>query len=92
MAEVYVNDKRIGRVWSVPFLLDIPVGLLKKKANRLMIKVTNLDANRVIWLDRNKVPWQQYFFVDITYGPFNAANWKPFPSGLLGEVTLESSK
>ena len=92
MAEVQINGKAIGRSWAVPFNLDIPQGLLVPRGNRISIRVTNLDANRVIWLDKNKVPWQKYFFVDITYGPFNAAHWQPRASGLLGPVKLECDK
>ena len=92
MAEVQINGKSIGRSWAVPFNLDIPQGLLVPRGNRISIRVTNLDANRVIWLDKNKVPWQKYFFVDITYGPFNAAHWQPRASGLLGPVKLECDK
>ncbi len=92
MAEVTLNDQPLGRTWSVPFRLDVPKNLLKEKSNRLVIKVTNLDANRVIWLDRNKVKWHPYFFVDINYGSFDASTWQPRESGLLGKVRLESSK
>jgi hypothetical protein len=90
MAEVSLNGRLIGRSWSVPYSLDIPPGILKSKGNHLTIKVTNLDANRVIWLDKKKVKWQKYFFVDITYGPFDASNWTPLASGLVGKVRLES--
>jgi hypothetical protein len=92
MAEVYINDRLIGRTWSVPFELDIPSGILKPTGNKLTVKVTNLDANRMIWMDKNNIKWQNYFFVDISYGRFNASHWHPVESGLLGTVKLESSK
>ncbi len=80
----------IGRSWSVPYILDIPSGVMKSKGNHLIVKVTNLDANRMIWLDKKKAKWQQYFFVDITYGPFDASNWTPLESGLVGKLRLET--
>lgn len=92
MAEIILNGKNIGRTWAVPFTLDIPGGVLLAKGNQLSVKVTNLDANRIIWMDKNKVQWQKYFFVDITYGNFNASHWRPVPSGLLGPVKLKCSK
>jgi len=35
--------------------------------------------------------WKKFYdinMVDIRYSPFNATNWKPMPSGLLGPVRL----
>ncbi len=89
-AEVFVNNFPIGRAWSVPYVVTIPKNILKPKHNKLTIKVLNLDANRMRWLDINNVKWQNYFFVDITYSAFNAALWEPVASGLLGPVKLES--
>ena len=36
--------------------------------------------------------FQEINMVDIQYKPFNAAQWTPMPSGLLGNVTLEAAK
>jgi len=91
MAEVYINDRLIGRTWSVPFELDVPSGILKPAGNKLTVKVTNLDANRMIWMDKNNIKWQNYFFVDISYGRFNTSHWHPVESGLMGKIRLESS-
>jgi len=61
---------------------------LRAKGNRLEIEVTNLMANRLTDLDRRKVPWRNFFFVNIEYKPFDASKWEPLPSGLLGPVQL----
>ena len=88
-AEVWINGHYLGRAWSVPFRLDIAPEFLKSGNNHLKVAVTNHAVNRVIWQDRNKVPWKNYFFVDITYNDFSAKLWSPVASGLLGPVTLE---
>ena len=45
-------------------------------------------AHRIADMDRRKVPWRKYFFVNINYKPFDAAQWKPMPSGRFGPVRL----
>ena len=57
----------------------------------LAIEVTNLPANRIADLDRRKVPWKRFHeinFVSIDYKPFDASNWPPLESGLIGPVRL----
>ena len=45
-------------------------------------------ANRIRHMDRAGENWQNYFFVNIDYKPFSAAEWPVLPSGLAGPVTL----
>ena len=52
------------------------------------MEVTNLMANRIAEMDRQRVPWQKFYFVNIQYKPFSAAEWAPAPSGLVGPVRL----
>ena len=92
VAKVWVNDVYVGCSWSVPFELNIGTGILKKKNNKLRIEVRNLDANRMIWLDQNKTPWQTFFMVDVAYRNFSAAHWESVPSGLLGPIELKCCK
>ena len=92
IADVWINEVYVGRTWSVPFEIDVDPKLLRAKGNILRVEIRNLDANRIIWMDRNKVPWQKFFFVDVTYDDFNAAGWNPVPSGLIGPVKLLSSE
>jgi hypothetical protein len=49
-------------------------------------------ANRIAYMDRQKVPWQKFFFVNIRYQPFSAADREPLPSGLLGPIKLTPFK
>ncbi|HVS96827.1 MAG TPA: glycoside hydrolase family 3 C-terminal domain-containing protein, partial [Puia sp.] len=92
VAEVSLNGHELGTYWCYPYQVNIPHGLLKRAGNILRIKVTNLDANRIIWMDRQKIPWKNFFFVDITYSPFDASGWAPVASGLLGKVRLRMGR
>lgn len=90
MATVRINDRIAGKAWYIPYQLEVPVSILKEE-NTLSIEVSNLDANRIIKLDRDHILWKNFYdinFVDITYQPFNASSWEPLPSGLLGPVRL----
>lgn len=89
-ARVTINGAKVGTVWSLPF--EITVGsFLKKGMNHLKIEVTNLPANRIADYDRRKVEWRifkEINFINVFYRPFDASNWKPMPSGLIGPVRL----
>ncbi|QHT69234.1 glycoside hydrolase [Rhodocytophaga rosea] len=90
MAQVTINGQNIGKVWSLPYRLYIKPGILKKE-NTLQIAVTNLSANRIRYMDKQKVEWKKFHeinFVNIRYEPFDAAKWEPVVSGLLGPVQL----
>ena len=101
-ATVRLNGKMLGTAWSLPFRVPITVdegnpdgigkGLLLPKGNKLEIDVTNLSANRIRYLDKKHVNWRKFYdinFVDISYRPFDAADWLPVPSGLLGTVKIK---
>ncbi|KQK25486.1 glycoside hydrolase [Chryseobacterium aquaticum] len=89
-ATVIVNGQDAGIIWSLPF--EINVGkYLKKGKNTIQIEVSNLMANRIRYMDQNKLQWRNYHeinFVNIDYKPFDASNWKVQPSGLDGEIQL----
>ena len=90
MAQVTINGQNVGKLWSLPYSLYIKPGILKKE-NTLEIAVTNLSANRIRYLDKQKVEWKKFHeinFVNIRYEPFDAAKWEPVASGLLGPVQL----
>lgn len=90
-ARVKINGRPAGTLWSVPY--QMPVGkFLQKGENRLEIEVTNLAINRIIDLDRRGVNWKKFFFVNINYKPFDASDWQPVDSGLLGPVVLKPQK
>ena len=89
-AKVRVNGKDAGTCWAPPHRLDVSDFLVAGK-NVLEVEVTNLAANRIADLDRRKVSWKAFHeinFVNIDYKPFDASDWKPLPSGLLGPVKL----
>ncbi|MGO4708349.1 glycosyl hydrolase [Chryseobacterium sp. 2TAF14] len=89
-AKVIVNGHDAGIVWSLPF--EISIGkYLKKGKNTIQIEVSNLMANRIRYMDRNKIRWRNYHeinFVNIDYKAFDASDWKVQPSGLDGEIQL----
>jgi hypothetical protein len=48
IAKVKINSKELGIVWTAPWRINIPAGVLKNKNNQLVIEVTNVWANRLI--------------------------------------------
>ncbi len=87
---VRLNDHPVATLWSRPMETDV-TAYLRQGANRLVCEVTNLAANRIAAMDRQGVPWRifkEINFVNIRYQPFNAADWAPMPSGLVGNVRL----
>jgi hypothetical protein len=89
VAAVKINGKEIGTAWSIPFQLRLTSEMLQEKGNKLEIEVTNLSANYMRLRDKQAPDWKKFYdinIVDITYKKFNADNWEPMPSGLLGPV------
>ena len=89
-AEVKINGKYIGTAWYAPYTLKIPRNILQSE-NTIEIKVTNLSANRIKYLDMIKLPWKKFYdinIVDINYKPFDAGDWEIMDAGLIGEVNL----
>lgn len=87
-ARVKLNGQDLGAIYARPYRMVLPDGTVTEGRNRLEIEVTNLMANRLADLDRRKIAWRRFFFVNIAYQPFDAAGWEPLPSGLLGPVHL----
>lgn len=48
IASVKLNHRYLGVVWTAPWHVKIPMGLLKPMGNQLEIEVTNVWANRLI--------------------------------------------
>ena len=89
-ARVTLNEQYMGTLWSHPFQIAVGEALLDGE-NTLELEVTNLAANRIADLDRRKVPWKKFYdinFVNINYKKFDAADWRPVDSGLLGPIYL----
>ncbi len=93
-AKVFINDKEIGILWSIPY--EARIGkYMKQGENTIKIEVVNLMANRIRNMDMNKQEWRKYHeinFVNINYKGFDASNWKVQPSGLQGPVTITELK
>ena len=89
-AEVIVNGNNPGKVWCIPYQVFLPAEILQGE-NKIELRVHNLSANTIIKMDKEQKPWKIFYdinFVDITYQPFNAADWQPVASGILGSLTL----
>ena len=94
LAEVSVNGKPAGILWTPPFRADVTEAL-RAGGNRLEIKVTNLWTNRMIG-DQELPPEKRFTFS--TFDPYDESS--PFgrrsgpnrllESGLLGPVTLSA--
>lgn len=90
-AKVYLNNQYIGTVFAQPFKINI-TDALKSGENKLKIEVTNLSANRIRELERDKTyEWKKFYeinMVNINYQPFDASVWAPTPSGLLSDIKI----
>jgi hypothetical protein len=89
-AKVIVNGQDAGIVWSIPFEINIGK-YLKKGKNSIQIEVCNLMANRIRYMDQNKMVWRNYNeinFVNIDYKAFDASKWKVQISGLDGQIQI----
>ena len=94
-ARVILNGQPVATAWSLPFRVRLASALLKPGKNILELDVTNLAANRIRYMDQNKLPWKimrDTNVVNINYRPFDASNWPLTPSGLLGPITLTPLK
>ncbi|MCX6956833.1 MAG: glycosyl hydrolase, partial [Verrucomicrobia bacterium] len=94
-ARVILNGQPVATAWSLPFRVRIAATLLKPGRNVLELDVTNLAANRIRYMDQNKLPWKimrDSNVVNINYRPFDASGWPLTPSGLLTPVTLTPLK
>ena len=90
-ARVILNGKEIATAWSLPFRVRLNSSQFKPGRNVLELDVTNLAANRIRYMDQNKLPWKimrDSNIVNINYRPFDASSWPFTPSGLLGPITL----
>jgi hypothetical protein len=98
-ARVTLNGKEIAVLVGPDFRVIIDKKELKKQ-NTLEIKVSNLMANRIAYMDRNNIEWKKFYNVNFAArlrenmknGIFDASAWKPRESGLLGPVTITPMK
>ncbi|MBE7545226.1 MAG: hypothetical protein M9913_23725 [Bryobacteraceae bacterium] len=91
-ARVRLNGRDLGTLIEAPFLVH--AGALKPRGNELEIEATGLAANRIRYLDQQKVVWRNFHdinFVNSDYKPFDASNWPLRDSGLVGPVVLREA-
>ncbi len=89
-ARVTLNGRELGPVFSHPFRIRIG-DAIQSGENTLTLEVTNLMANRIAYMDHQDITWKKFYeinFVNIHYEPFDASQWTPMESGLLGPVRL----
>ena len=85
VAEVTLNDRRLGICWTYPARLEV-TDILRPGVNTLVVEVTNLWANRMI--GDGKLPPEQR----ICRSSLPPLNGQPLESGLLGPVRLLSAR
>lgn len=98
-ARVVLNGKEIATLIGPDFRVILDKKHLLK-VNTLKIKVSNLMANRIAYMDRNNIEWKRFYNINMAArlrennknGLFNASEWLPRESGLLGPVTIEVMK
>jgi len=94
-ARVILNGKETGVLIGPEYKMTLTRKQLKKK-NTLVIKVSNLMANRISYMDRNNIEWKRFYNVNMAArmrqnaknGIFDASAWPPMESGLMGPVTI----
>ncbi|MDR9363823.1 MAG: glycosyl hydrolase [Balneolaceae bacterium] len=95
-AAVYLNGERRGTLIGPEYNLYLLPDWLKEE-NELVIEVSNLMANRMIWMDQQNMPWKKFYNVNFPsrlaenrneQGIFDASDWAPRPSGIAGPITL----
>jgi hypothetical protein len=98
-AKVLLNGKEIATLIGPDFKVTID-GKLLKSSNLLEIRVSNLMANRIAYMDRNNIEWKKFYNVNFNARIqqntknriFDASAWEPRESGLIGPVTLTGMK
>ena len=90
-----LNGKEIATLIGPAFQITFEEKMMKK-TNTLEIRVSNLMANRIAWMDRNKIEWKRFYNINFAArrpennrnGIFDASGWEPREAGLMGPVVL----
>lgn len=82
IAEIYVNDVRLGVLWKKPYRMDIS-DALKKGSNKITVRVANLWLNRLIGDEQlpDNLEWTRN-----TGSTTNALGLSEFPDWLIHET------
>ena len=95
-ADVYLNGEKLATLIGPEFQVTID-GAKLKQTNILEVQVTNLMANRIIYMDKKGINYKKFYNVNFAAqdrkdmdenGLFTAKDWKPLESGLIGPVKL----
>lgn len=89
-ARVLINGNPVATLWAVPFECHIGK-YIKTGKNLLQIEVTNLPANAIAEMDRQKTEWRifkEINFVDRNYKTTGYGHWQTMPAGLAGPVKI----
>ncbi len=105
LARVTLNGKTLGTVWSEPYRVSIPAGVLKETDNLLEIEVSNVWQNRLLgdWQpedrDARTLQWKNgmlegksYSAGRYTFSTMTVSTGRLFPSGLLGPVQILTAR
>jgi len=95
VAEVFVNGKSAGILWTSPFKLNIQ-DYVKAGKNHLEIKITNMWVNRLTG-DMNLPPEKRFCKTNIPYitksrSQIGDEAYRVQRSGLLGPVTIQGTQ
>jgi hypothetical protein len=93
--KVTLNGKELTTLIGPDYSVIIDKSLMNDN-NTLELKVSNLMANRIAYMDRNKIEWKKFYNINMAArlkennknGIFDASHWLPLESGLIGPVTL----
>ena len=91
-ARVVVNGRNVQTLFSVPYRCDLTPYVQPSRSNRLEVYVTNLPANRIAQMDREKIEWRKFKeinVVDLDYKRTHYDRWTPVWSGLCSDVWLK---
>ena len=95
-AVVNLNGVVLDTLITAPYRIQFPDEVLRDK-NELKINISNLMANRIAFMDRNKILWKKFYNINFPPkdrenrgpdGTFTAIDWKPQKSGLIGPVKI----
>jgi (4-O-methyl)-D-glucuronate---lignin esterase len=87
LAEVRLNNRRLGILWKPPFRIEL-TGAARSGDNELEVKVTNLWPNRLIG-DQHLPLAEQVTWT--SYNPYRADS-PLLPSGLMGPVSIRAAR
>ena len=95
-AAVWLDGEFLGTAISAPYKVKL-TQTQAVNGGELVVRVSNLMANRIAWMDKTGQPWKIFYNANIqarlreNRGPdgfFTAAAWDPAESGLLGPVCI----